>query len=693
MPSNSPNNSFLGTCLTFCPPSEITDRTLRKDISPFEQKCLIKRYQRSSAGKSQSKPEDVRPLEVLIEVMKYLFSFLDQTDFTKKSESSSYFIHDIYKFIEDRSRAVRLDIAIQNLNCNKTINELEKICRFYILFYNILYSHPHFEHHLNIEQLKKTILTLLEIYNFKNKISPEFLSYYILLHLNDPDTFSKAKIFSCKITPFNILGDSFKVLKVFQQNDYKKFIFFMRRSDFFSSSILLNFKEMVRSKYFKVLKRSVVDGKVDLFYVKDCMGIENVEEIKYFLSKEGIPVRNEEGDISLDEIKFEEKYKFFIDLRNKNYEEREIKMVRVLDDWVVNRICRDKVKILKYGNLDFYILKKFLIFFSKEIFEEKSKNFKIEQIKTEINNLDRKYCEDKDLENKYRENTEICVKKNDSKYFLEFIFDKELEENAKIIFKRKFVKKNIESIVLFSVMKELTCDFISFQKRKSIEKFFYDIFIKKWISSNFTTEKIKNLFDKKIVNNQNKSKKIKIKKTEKKGKSLTLNESKQVIVSNSDKYNFKNIQFKRLLVVLDKSIYSTVFKTKILNCKISELNPEFVVMKKNINYEELSIEDISLLDYKCVLFSVDKRFHNKINEHFFMINKIVDLPCNMLIKINNYEEMYEWIILCKGIYKMKLSDITDIGCLLKNRRNKENEVVKTSKFGGEMFVYLEEDQI
>lgn len=214
-----PNGTLKGECTEFCSYFETIERRLRNDISVFEKVKMVKKYVRSAAGRGKALPTDIRPLSVLLDCFNHLMNILEEycisNDERKNSpmdssvENSSLKNHtriqkfndqikqekrnisdenksfqhpyssrwcsntsslfDLYKFIEDRLRAIRLDISIQELFCDTTINLLERICNFYIIFNFLLHENPRFEEHLNHEQIKKIIITLKQFYKRKRQ--------------------------------------------------------------------------------------------------------------------------------------------------------------------------------------------------------------------------------------------------------------------------------------------------------------------------------------------------------------------------------------------------------------------------------------------------------------------------------------------------------------------------------------------
>ncbi|EJW01848.1 hypothetical protein EDEG_03677 [Edhazardia aedis USNM 41457] len=297
-----PNGTLIGVCESFCPYFEAVERQLRNNISKFEV-ILIKKYQRSSAGKLKSFPEDVRPLSVLIKTVDHLLSMLNPSKATQIFSKTNFknnflnlfdaentdFLHELYKFIDDRLRAVRLDLTVQDLFCQQTTFILERICRFYIIFNYFLYNNKDFEIYLNFDQLRRTLADLIHCYSKQEKSNPIFEEYYILVNINDLEM----------INFQSIRGKSkaFDMFIAFEQNNYVKYFEIYKSLDFLSKSICLvnNYNFMLRllnnMKYaindkvpLKFFENRFLLGKVELEGLLERCGID-FDDSTAFLNK------------------------------------------------------------------------------------------------------------------------------------------------------------------------------------------------------------------------------------------------------------------------------------------------------------------------------------------------------------------------------------------------------------------------
>ncbi|KAL1212515.1 SAC3 family protein C [Cardamine amara subsp. amara] len=185
---------IVGTCSSMCPERERLTRERLRDLSVFERlygnttksstDLAVKKFCRTlSAADVQA--SDVRPLPVLEETLRYLLGLLDST------EHPFEVVHD---FIFDRTRSIRQDLSIQNLANERVISLYEEMVKFHIISNQRLQSCSGTSissmHHLNMEQLAKTLTSLYNIYDANRKPDyiyeneAEFRSLYVLLHLN-----------------------------------------------------------------------------------------------------------------------------------------------------------------------------------------------------------------------------------------------------------------------------------------------------------------------------------------------------------------------------------------------------------------------------------------------------------------------------------------------------------------------------
>lgn len=190
-----------------CPEFERHQRELHLDVSKFEllegdrpdealppridHKKAVKKYHRPAAGNEVPLPEDVRPPRALKRTLAYLFyEIMDKAD-------SAESLVEAQKFVRDRTRAIRQDLSIQDIRDSDAVEINEQIARFHIAIDNELrgkVDKAEYDPFQNTEQLRKVLLTLLELYEdgYTGANEGEMRAYHILSHLENPDSFHRS---------------------------------------------------------------------------------------------------------------------------------------------------------------------------------------------------------------------------------------------------------------------------------------------------------------------------------------------------------------------------------------------------------------------------------------------------------------------------------------------------------------------
>ncbi|MED6171074.1 SAC3 protein C [Stylosanthes scabra] len=186
---------LLGTCPYMCPERERIHRENLRDLALFERlhgnpvksspSLAVKKFCRTISTK-YVQATDVRPLNVLEDTLNYLMSLL---------ESKEHPFEVVHDFIFDRTRSIRQDLTMQNIVNKKAIYMYEQMVKFHVISHHKLrrsMSDPNIAsiHHLNLEQLTKTLASLFNLYeanrnsNYAHENEAEFCSLHVLLHLD-----------------------------------------------------------------------------------------------------------------------------------------------------------------------------------------------------------------------------------------------------------------------------------------------------------------------------------------------------------------------------------------------------------------------------------------------------------------------------------------------------------------------------
>ncbi|KAK2354251.1 SAC3/GANP/Nin1/mts3/eIF-3 p25 family [Trifolium repens] len=185
---------LLGTCSYMCPERERIQREKLRDLAVFERlngnpsksspALAVKKFCRTISIKDVQ-ASDMRPLNVLEDTLNYLLGLVDS------KEHPFEVVHD---FIFDRTRSIRQDLTMQNIVNKKAIYMYEGMVKFHVISLHKLWcsmGDPNIAsmHHLNMEQLTKTLSSLFNLYeanrnsNDVHENEAEFHSLYVLLNL------------------------------------------------------------------------------------------------------------------------------------------------------------------------------------------------------------------------------------------------------------------------------------------------------------------------------------------------------------------------------------------------------------------------------------------------------------------------------------------------------------------------------
>ncbi|XP_027354120.1 SAC3 family protein C isoform X4 [Abrus precatorius] len=161
-------SSIVATCPYMCPERERIQREKLRDLAVFERlngnpgksspALAVKKFCRTISTK-YVQASDMRPITVLEDTLNYLLSLL---------ESKEHPFEVVHDFIFDRTRSIRQDLTMQNIVNKKAIYMYEGMVKFHVVSHYKLWcsmNDPNIAsmHHLNMEQLTKTLTSLFNL--------------------------------------------------------------------------------------------------------------------------------------------------------------------------------------------------------------------------------------------------------------------------------------------------------------------------------------------------------------------------------------------------------------------------------------------------------------------------------------------------------------------------------------------------
>lgn len=183
--------AFQGTCVDMCPVFERVRRSLENNVNSLEKDPstskvsrakAVKAFSRPAAGQPPPLPSEVRPPHVLKATLDYLVDNIVPQ------------LPEAHLFLWDRTRCIRQDFTYQNYIGPEAIDCNERIARIHLLSLHIMArSNIEYSQQQEVEQLNKTLQTLVEIYrDVRNNggqapNEAEFRSYYLLTHMKDSE--------------------------------------------------------------------------------------------------------------------------------------------------------------------------------------------------------------------------------------------------------------------------------------------------------------------------------------------------------------------------------------------------------------------------------------------------------------------------------------------------------------------------
>ncbi|KAJ2473989.1 actin cytoskeleton and mitosis protein [Coemansia sp. RSA 2322] len=216
---------IVGTCTLMCPVFEREERELKKGLVAQEvypgtlqadPARTVKTFHRSAAGNEEPLPEDLRTPETLIRTLDYLVNTIIAQDQTLQS---------CHSFVRDRTRSIRQDFTIQNIRDHHTVTACERIARFHIVSLHVLCGHKGFAEQQDMEQLRNTLKTLIELYDDHRKSGhhcpneSEFYAYYIVSHLRDSDAKRVAERLPSRVFLAPVVQQALKLHRLSESGD------------------------------------------------------------------------------------------------------------------------------------------------------------------------------------------------------------------------------------------------------------------------------------------------------------------------------------------------------------------------------------------------------------------------------------------------------------------------------------------
>ncbi|KAF8323833.1 hypothetical protein DL93DRAFT_2049034 [Clavulina sp. PMI_390] len=297
-----------------CPAFEVIEREYQNQISKFERDPVtglvdparaVKVFKRPAAGDEMQLPSDVRPPLVLKKTLDYLFHEL----------LPQYPFEETHNLISDRTRGVRQDFTVQHERGDIAIECHERIVRYHILAFHQMKSVPNFRFQLELEQLHKSLTSLMEFYDDAHRTGifplnePEFRAYHLLAHLRNGRISTSLERQSDAIIDAPIVQLAMELHAAGQrnnavsgkhspncpaaQNTFARFFGLVARpsTPYLIACLLEHHFESVRTGAFKSMKAGVGQNQgLSIQKMTDILGFNNDDETTSYVKALNIPI-------------------------------------------------------------------------------------------------------------------------------------------------------------------------------------------------------------------------------------------------------------------------------------------------------------------------------------------------------------------------------------------------------------------
>eukprot|EP00928_Gymnodinium_smaydae_P033558 TRINITY_DN24006_c1_g3_i2.p1 TRINITY_DN24006_c1_g3~~TRINITY_DN24006_c1_g3_i2.p1 ORF type:complete len:1302 (-),score=233.15 TRINITY_DN24006_c1_g3_i2:201-3971(-) len=350
---------IVGELTSMCSREEAREREQTRQLDKFEWKpgtdpkhpevdlrLATKKYQRSSADKAY-RSQDVRSLEACWRTMEYLMTEVLDFDENPKPnfavQSVPYI--EVYSFLRDRTRAVRVDLHLQQprSTTQRTFVETHEVClRFEMLSLFLLtraqrpskgagaVATEKYDPKLGLKAISQTIEPLLNAYQaVRDKLvaksiladimgalgggegndeaeehsstwEPAVHRYIVLLLMSfSPEELMThlAKL-SREVLSHPLVSFATQVHAAFQTDDYSRFLRFYRTADFLSAVAMSSIADLARLRALWLLFRTYpqpIGDKFPLERLKNLLALAGDAHARSFLAFHGVQVVDEES--------------------------------------------------------------------------------------------------------------------------------------------------------------------------------------------------------------------------------------------------------------------------------------------------------------------------------------------------------------------------------------------------------------
>eukprot|EP01134_Creolimax_fragrantissima_P006536 CFRG6536T1 len=308
--------TIIPACEDMCPELERYAREVNLELDNFEKipgafssngraVCdhyrAIKKFRRSAPTDKESLPNEIRTPNALLKTLDYITSVI--LDDTKVPLSSSF------GFVNDRFRALRTDMAQQELKDTSAITLYEQNVRFHLHSSCILSGSEGFEFKHNHDEMRKALISLKEVYdlhrgntdNLSSENEPEMTAVLIISGIMDWKTGREMSATTTQdLSPCvrysEDVGFAIEVLCAVRALDYYRFFSLCRKAKYIILCALHPIIDHVRAQALEVM--STVYRLYPLDHLMFSFMFNSIEQTANFIQVHGLKCDAGKGMVS-----------------------------------------------------------------------------------------------------------------------------------------------------------------------------------------------------------------------------------------------------------------------------------------------------------------------------------------------------------------------------------------------------------
>lgn len=275
--------STIGTCEDMCPRFEAIERQHQNNVDKWERgddgriqfSKAVKSFHRPAAGMEAPLPSDLRTEAALENTLYYLMEDL----------VGVHGLSAVHSFVRDRTRSIRQDYSMQHIENRNMARSYEAIARFHLVSIHCLHGDEGFDTFQELEQLRKTVLSLMQYYKAHPGASEreaEIRAYNIYLSLYDQNLAMDTQKLPPSILNTREIQLALNIQQMFLENQYARLHSVAKECNYLESCALHWIQGEIARKYIEqlALTRSYQSKHASIEKVSEGLELSDAETRK-----------------------------------------------------------------------------------------------------------------------------------------------------------------------------------------------------------------------------------------------------------------------------------------------------------------------------------------------------------------------------------------------------------------------------